>query len=172
MKPIFKKNYETTIYSQSVQQHVKNLLLESFDNAVSSADIVNACNIFNRIGIFCCIEIHELFARLLKNPRLQNTINSFDDTDELIATLHDCSNEGYDCTKLLRFLIINKLELEPSTLYTRYLLYRFNGEVSVSEYIRVSMPRPTVEMVVNGLSETDKTNPTFALDFYYLGYAS
>jgi GTP-binding protein EngB required for normal cell division len=172
MKPIFKKNYETTIYSQCLQQHVKNLLLESFDNTVSSADIVNACNIFNRIGIFCCIEIHELFARLLKNPRSENTIHSFDDTDELIATLHDCSNEGYDCTKLLRFLIINKLELEPSTLYTRYLLYRFNGEVSVSEYIRVSMPRPTVEMVVNGLSETDKTNPTFALDFYYLGYAS
>jgi GTP-binding protein EngB required for normal cell division len=171
--PFFSKYYETSVYSQCVQQHVKKLLLESFDKSLSSADIVNACNTLKRVGIFCCIEIDALFARLLKNPRKQNTVNAFNDNDaELIAILHDCSNEGYDCTKILRFLIINKLELEPSTLYTRYLIYRVQREVSISEYIRISMPQPTIEMVVNGLSQTETTDPMFALDFYYLGYSS
>jgi hypothetical protein len=103
---------------------------------------------------------------------MQTTINAFDNDAELIATLHDCSNEGYDCVKILRFLIINKLELEHSTLYTRYLMYRIQSEVSISEYIRILMPPPTVEMVVNGISQTETTNPMFALDFYYLGYIS
>jgi GTP-binding protein EngB required for normal cell division len=170
--PFFGKYYETAVYSHCVQQHVKNLLLESFDKSISSGDIVNACNILKRIGIFCCPVIDELFGRLLKNRRMQNTINMFDNDAELIATLHDCSNEGYDCVKILRFLIINKLELEHSTLYTRYLIYRIQREVSISEYIRILMPPPTVEMVVNGISQTETTNPMFALDFYYLGYIS
>jgi hypothetical protein len=170
--PFFSKYYETSVYSQCVQQHVKKLLLESFDKSLSSADIVNACNILKRVGIFCYIEIDELFTRLIKNARMQHTVNVFDNDAELITTLHDCSNEGYDCTKILRFLIINKLELEPSTLYTRYLIYRVQREVSISEYIRGIMPQPTIEMVVNGLSQTETTDPMFALDFYYLGYSS
>jgi GTP-binding protein EngB required for normal cell division len=170
--PFFGKYYETAVYSQCVQQHVKNLLIESFDKSVSTTDIVNACNTLKRVGIFCCPVIDELFGHLLKNRRMQTTINAFDNDAELIATLHDCSNEGYDCVKILRFLIINKLELEHSTLYTRYLMYRIQSEVSISEYIRILMPPPTVEMVVNGISQTETTNPMFALDFYYLGYIS
>ena len=77
---------------------------------------------------------------------------------------------GVDHSKVLRFIIINQLALETVSwrLYIRYLIYRKYGDIPLADYIHGIMKRPTVEMVVNGLSESDLSDPAYVLDLFYL----
>jgi hypothetical protein len=44
------------------------------------------------------------------------------------------------------------------------------GEITLSGYIYICMPRPSMDMVVRGLKDSDMNDPQFELDLFYLNY--
>jgi hypothetical protein len=44
------------------------------------------------------------------------------------------------------------------------------GEITLSGYIYICMSRPSMDMIVRGLKETDVSDEQFVLDMFYLKY--
>ena len=44
------------------------------------------------------------------------------------------------------------------------------GEITLSGYIYICMPRPSIDMVVRGCQDSDMSDPQFELDLFYLNY--
>ena len=111
-----------------------------------------------------------MFAILIANPRAENTILFEEETDhKLVGVLSDCMKIGVSISNILRFVLINKIN-RCGSLYTRYLLYQKMGEITLSGYIYICMPRPSMDMVVRGLKDSDMNDPQFELDLFYLNY--
>jgi hypothetical protein len=145
-----------------------------FEKSVTVKDILGVFNVMHRIDSFVLEDISDLFDTLLSNPRKQTTIDEFLDEDvgDLIELLDACAREGYNTIRLLRFLIINRLNLVQqscdNSLYKRFLIYRNFNEIAISDYIHRIMPSPPIDMVVNGVDEIELENPAFKFDLYYL----
>ena len=163
MKPDFSEYYDVEQYSICLKMHAKTILMRVFERGVSEDQIIDVFCQLDKIGLFTEHNVNELFACLCANPRKQNTITAFnDDSAELIKLLERCAE--YDVTRVLRFILVNRLE-NKTRLYDRYLLYRVQDEIVISTYIQSIMPAPTVEMI---LSQVDIQDPAFALDRFYL----
>lgn len=163
MKPDFSEYYDVEQYSICLKMHAKTILMRVFERGVSEDQIIDVFCQLDKIGLFTEHNVNELFACLCANPRKQNTITAFnDDSTELIKLLERCAE--YDVTRVLRFILVNRLE-NKTRLYDRYLLYRMQNEIVMSTYIQSIMPAPTVEMI---LSQVDIQDPAFALDRFYL----
>jgi GTP-binding protein EngB required for normal cell division len=163
MKPDFSEYYDVEQYSICLKMHAKTILMRVFERGVSEDQIIDVFCQLDKIGLFTEHNVNELFACLCANPRRQNTITAFnDDSTELIKLLERCAE--YDVTRVLRFILVNRLE-NKTRLYDRYLLYRMQNEIVMSTYIQSIMPAPTVEMI---LSQVDIQDPAFALDRFYL----
>jgi hypothetical protein len=173
-KPYFADFYNVNQYSSFVKTRVKNLSKIVFEKSVTVKDILEVFNTMHRIDSFVLEDILDLFDTLLSNPRKQTVIDQFldEDVDNLIELLDACALEGYNTIRLLRFLIINRLNLVQqscdNSLYKRFLIYRNFNEISISDYIHRIMPSPTIDMVVNGVNEIELENPAFKFDLYYL----
>ena len=76
--------------------------------------------------------------------------------------LSDCVKIGVSISEILRFILINKIN-SCGSLYTRYLLYQKMGEITLSGYIYICMHRPSMDMVVRGLKDSDMNDPQFEL---------
>jgi GTP-binding protein EngB required for normal cell division len=174
MGPFFRQYYDVTQYSGFMKTCVKTLLMTAFEKSVTDNEIIQNFTILQKVGLFTHSNIDDLFNVLCANPRLQNTIKAFENhkDTELITLLQKCRSESCtnDMTRVLRFLIINKLALEdvPSRMYIRYLIYNKYGEVSIADYIHSIMQRPTIEMIINGISDSDLRDPVYMLDMFYL----
>jgi GTP-binding protein EngB required for normal cell division len=163
MKPDFREYYDVEQYSICLKMHAKTILMRVFERGVSEDQIIDVFCQLDKIGLFTEHNVNELFACLCANPRRQNTITAFnDDSTELIKLLERCAE--YDVTRVLRFILVNRLE-NKTRLYDRYLLYRMQNEIVMSTYIQSIMQAPTVEMI---LSQVDIQDPVFALDRFYL----
>lgn len=163
MKPDFSEYYDVEQYSICLKMHAKTILMRVFERGVSEDQIIDVFCQLDKIGLFTEHNVNELFVCLCANPRKQNTITAFnDDSTELIKLLERCAE--YDVTRVLRFILVNRLE-NKTRLYDRYLLYRMQNEIVMSTYIQSIMPAPTVEMI---LSQVDIQDPAFALDRFYL----
>ena len=172
--PYFADFYDVNQYSSFVKTRVKNLSKIVFEKSVTVKDILGVFNVMHRIDSFVLEDISDLFDTLLSNPRKQTTIDEFLDEDvgDLIELLDACAREGYNTIRLLRFLIINRLNLVQqscdNSLYKRFLIYRNFNEIAISDYIHRIMPSPPIDMVVNGVDEIELENPAFKFDLYYL----
>ena len=173
MRPFFSDYYDVTQYSLCMKACVKALLLKAFDKSMTDLEIIQNFEILERVGMFNSENINVLFTYLCANPRLQHTITSFENPPRIIQLMRHVPS-GVDHSKVLRFIIINQLALEtvPWRLYIRYLIYRKYGDIPLADYIHGIMKRPTVEMVVNGLSESDLSDPVYVLDLFYLNRLS
>ena len=173
MRPFFSDYYDVTQYSLCMKACVKALLLKAFDKSMTDLEIIQNFEILERVGMFNSENINVLFICLCANPRLQHTITSFENPPRIIQLMRHVPS-GVDHSKVLRFIIINQLALEtvPWRLYIRYLIYRKYGDIPLADYIHGIMKRPTVEMVVNGLSESDLSDPAYVLDLFYLNRLS
>lgn len=173
MRPFFSDYYDVTQYSLCMKAGVKALLLKAFDKSMTDLEIIQNFEILERVGMFNSENINVLFTCLCANPRLQHTITSFENPHRIIQLMRHVPS-GVDHSKVLRFIIINQLALEtvPWRLYIRYLIYRKYGDIPLADYIHGIMKRPTVEMVVNGLSESDLSDPAYVLDLFYLNRLS
>jgi hypothetical protein len=176
-KLYFSDFYNVNVYSRVVQTQVKNLSINIFEKSVTVKDILGVFQTLRKIESFVLEDIIDLFDTLLSNPRKQTTIDEFldEDVDDLISLLDACGKEGYNTIRLLRFLMINKLNLvqqsnNSTSLYRRFLIYRNFNEIAISDYIHRIMPSPTIDMVVNGLEEVIDfdNNPAFKFEMYYL----
>ncbi len=173
MRPFFSDYYVVTKYSQSMKARVKALLLKAFDKSMTDREIIQNFEILERVDMFNTENINELFTCLCANPRMQHTITSFENPARIIQLMRNVPS-GVDHSKVLRFIIINQLELETVSwrLYIRYLIYRKHGDIPIADYIHGKMQRPTVQMVVDGLSESDLSDPVYMLDLFYLNRLS
>ena len=173
VRPFFANYFVCDSYSRNAKDCVKKLLLKAFDKPMSDVELVNHFDTLKRVGLFKGGDISDLFDGLLLNPRVQNTIKSFGNHTETIRLMTDLPS-SVDKSKILRFLIINQIEqeMDKTRLYTRYLIYRKYGDIPLADYIHGIMPRPTIKMVVDGLSDADLQNPAFALDLFYLNRLS
>ena len=173
MRPFFSDYYDVTQYSLCMKACVKALLLKAFDKSMTDLEIIQNFEILERVGMFNRENINVLFTCLCANPRLQHTITSFENPHQIIQLMSHVPS-GVDHSKVLRFIIINQLALETVhwRLYIRYLIYRKYGDIPLADYIHGIMKRPTVEMVVNGLSESDLSDPAYVLDLFYLNRLS
>lgn len=173
MRPFFSDYYDVTQYSLCMKACVKALLLKAFDKSMTDLEIIQNFEILERVGMFNSENINVLFTCLCANPRLQHTITSFENPPRIIQLMRHVPS-GVDHSKVLRFIIINQLALETVhwRLYIRYLIYRKYGDIPLADYIHGIMKRPTVEMVVNGLSESDLSDPVYVLDLFYLNRLS
>ena len=173
MRPFFSDYYDVAQYSLCMKACVKALLLKAFDKSMTDLEIIQNFEILERVGMFNSENINVLFTCLCANPRLQHTITSFENPPRIIQLMRHVPS-GVDHSKVLRFIIINQLALEtvPRRLYIRYLIYRKYGDIPLADYIHGIMKRPTVEMVVNGLSESDLSDPAYVLDLFYLNRLS
>ena len=173
MRPFFSDYYDVTQYSLCMKAYVKALLLKAFDKSMTDLEIIQNFEILERVGMFNSENINVLFTCLCANPRLQHTITSFENPPRIIQLMRHVPS-GVDHSKVLRFIIINQLALETVhwRLYIRYLIYRKYGDIPLADYIHGIMKRPTVEMVVNGLSESDLSDPAYVLDLFYLNRLS
>ena len=173
MRPFFSDYYDVTQYSLCMKAYVKALLLKAFDKSMTDLEIIQNFEILERVGMFNSENINVLFTCLCANPRLQHTITSFENPPRIIQLMRHVPS-GVDHSKVLRFIIINQLALETVhwRLYIRYLIYRKYGDIPLADYIHGIMKRPTVEMVVNGLSESDLSDPVYVLDLFYLNRLS
>jgi len=173
VRPFFSDYYDVTQYSLCMKACVKALLLKAFDKSMTDLEIIQNFEILERVGMFNSENINVLFTCLCANPRLQHTITSFENPHRIIQLMRHVPS-GVDHSKVLRFIIINQLALEtvPSRLYIRYMIYRKYGDIPLADYIHGQMKRPTVEMVVNGLSESDLSDPAYMLDLFYLNRLS
>jgi len=173
MRPFFSDYYDVTQYSLCMKACVKALLLKAFDKSMTDLEIIQNFEILERVGMFNSENINVLFTCLCANPRLQHTITSFENPHRIIQLMRHVPS-GVDHSKVLRFIIINQLALETVSwrLYIRYLIYRKYGDIPLADYIHGIMKRPTVEMVVNGLSESDLSDPAYVLDLFYLNRLS
>ena len=173
MRPFFSDYYDVTQYSLYMKVCVKALLLKAFDKSMTDLEIIKNFEILERVGMFNSENINELFTCLCANPRQQHTITVFENPPQIIQLMRHVPS-GVDHSKVLRFIIINQLALEtvPWRLYIRYLIYRKYGDIPLADYIHGIMKRPTVEMVVNGLSESDLSDPAYVLDLFYLNRLS
>jgi len=169
IRPFFSEYYNVTQYSLYIKVCVKALLLKAFDNSMTDREIIQNFEILKRVGMFNSENICELFRCLCANPRLQHTITSFENPIGIIQLLRDVPSI-VDPSKVLRFIIINQLALETCQrrFYIRYLIYRKYGDIPLADYIHGQMQRPTVQMVVDGLSEDDLRDPAYMLDMFYL----
>ncbi len=173
MRPFFSDYFDVAQYSQCIKDRVKALLLKAFDKSMTDREIIQNFEILESVSMFNSENINELFTCLCANPRMQHTITSFENPARIIQLMRHVPS-GVDHSKVLRFIIINQLALEtvPWRLYIRYLIYRKYGDIPLSDYIHGQMKRPTVEMVVNGLSESDLSDPAYMLDLFYLNRLS
>jgi GTP-binding protein EngB required for normal cell division len=173
MRPFFSDYYDVAQYSLCMKAYVKALLLKAFDKSMTDLEIIQNFEILERVGMFNSENINVLFTCLCANPRLQHTITSFENPPRIIQLMRHVPS-GVDHSKVLRFIIINQLALETVhwRLYIRYLIYRKYGDIPLADYIHGIMKRPTVEMVVNGLSESDLSDPVYVLDLFYLNRLS
>ena len=173
-KPYFAEFYNVNEYSSFVKTRVKNLSKIVFEKSVTVKDLLGVFKTMQEVDSFVLEDILDLFDTLLSNPRKQTTIDQFLDEDvgDLIELLDACAREGYNTIRLLRFLIINRLNLVQqscdNSLYKRFLIYRNFNEIAISDYIDRIMPSPPIDMVVNGLDEIELENPAFKFDLYYL----
>ena len=173
MRPFFSDYYDVAQYSLCMKACVKALLQKAFDKSMTDLEIIQNFEILERVGMFNSENINVLFTCLCANPRLQHTITSFENPPRIIQLMRHVPS-GVDHSKVLRFIIINQLALETVhwRLYIRYLIYRKYGDIPLADYIHGIMKRPTVEMVVNGLSESDLSDPAYVLDLFYLNRLS
>lgn len=173
MRPFFSDYYDVTQYSLCMKACVKALLLKAFDKSMTDLEIIQNFEILERVGMFNSENINMLFACLCANPRLQHTITSFENPTRIIQLMCHVPS-GVDQSKILRFMIINQiaLEMKEQRLYIRYLIYRKYGDIPLADYIHGIMRRPTVQMVVDGLSESDLSDPAYVLDLFYLNRLS
>ena len=173
MRPFFSDYYDVAQYSLCMKACVKALLQKAFDKSMTDLEIIQNFKILERVGMFNIENINVLFTCLCANPRLQHTITSFENPHQIIQLMRHVPS-GVDHSKVLRFIIINQLALETVhwRLYIRYLIYRKYGDIPLADYIHGIMKRPTVEMVVNGLSESDLSDPAYVLDLFYLNRLS
>ena len=173
MRPFFSDYYDVTQYSLCMKACVKALLFKAFDKSMTDREIIQNFEILERVSMFNTENINELFTCLCANPRMQHTITSFKNPARIIQLMRNVPS-GVDHSKVLRFIIINQLELETVSwrLYIRYLIYRKHGDIPIADYIHGKMQRPTVQMVVDGLSESDLSDPVYMLDLFYLNRLS
>lgn len=173
IRPFFSEYYDVTQYSPFMKSCAKAILLKTFDKSIIDTEIINAFEILKRIGLFTNQHINEMFSKLCANPRCEKTITSFEKTSGIIELLREVPT-SVDQSKILRFMIINQIALETKEqrLYIRYLIYRKHGDIPIADYIHGKMQRPTVQMVVDGLSESDLSDPAYVLDLFYLNRLS
>lgn len=170
LKPYFAKYYDTTNYSVFIKEHVNQIIKQMFSSDVKDLDIVMCLDVLQKIGNFTKQNVSELFLHLIANPRAESTIQFEDKNDQnLIRVLTNCVQNGIMISNVLRFILINKINT-AGYLYTRYLIYRKMGEITLSGYIYICMPRPSIDMVVRGCQESDMSDPQFELDLFYLNY--
>jgi len=170
IKPHFAKYYDTENYSVFIQEHVFNLTQQMFSGDVTDSDIILGLYELQKVKCFNKQNVSDLFAILIANPRVESTITFKEESDhKFVNLLSECMELGLMMSEILRFILVNKINV-CNSLYTRHLLYKKMGEITLSGYIYVCMPRPSVEMVVRGLKESDMRNPDFVLDRLYLDY--
>jgi len=170
IKPHFAKYYDTENYSVFIQEHVFKLTQQMFSGDVTDSDIILGLYALQKVKCFNKQNVSDLFATLIANPRVETTIIFKEESDhKLVNLLSECMELGLMMSEILRFILVNKINV-CNSLYTRHLLYKKMGEITLSGYIYVCMPRPSVEMVVRGLKESDMSNPDFVLDRLYLDY--
>jgi GTP-binding protein EngB required for normal cell division len=170
LKPHFAKYYDTTNYSVFIKEHVNQIIKQMFSSDVKDLDIIICLDMLQKVGNFTKQNVSELFLHLIANPRAENTIQFEDKNDQnLIRVLSDCAQNGIMISNVLRFILINKINT-GAYLYTRYLIYKKMGEITLSGYIYICMPRPSIDMVVRGCQDSDMSDPQFALDLFYLNY--
>jgi hypothetical protein len=172
IKPHFAKYYDAENYSLFIQEHVLKLTQELFSADVKDSDIILGLYALQKVKYFNKQNVSDLFATLIANPRVESTITFKEESDhKLVNLLSECMELGVMMSEILRFILVNKINVcNCNSLYTRHLLYKKMGEITLSGYIYVCMPRPSVEMVVRGLKESDMSNPDFVLDRLYLDY--
>ena len=170
LKPHFAKYYDTNNYSVFIKEHVNQIIRGMFSGDVKDLDIIMCLNMLQKIGSFTKENVSDLFSRLIANPRTESTIQFEDKTDQqMVRVLTECAKIGVPISNVLRFILINKFNT-GAYLYTRYLMYQKMGEITLSGYIYICMPRPSMDMVVRGLTESDMNEPQFVLDLFYLNY--
>lgn len=170
LKPYFAKYYNVNEYSVFVKEHINRIVKDLFSSSVKDLDIVICLDILQKVVGFTMRNISDLFAGLCANPRNENTIIFGENNDhKLVGVLSDCVKIGVSISEILRFILINKIS-SCGYLYTRYLLYQKMGEITISGYIYICMPRPSMDMVVRGLKDSDMNDPQFELDLFYLNY--
>lgn len=170
VKPYFTKYFNTNEYSGFVKEHIKRLIWDLFSSDVKDVNIILGFTILQQVGGFTAQNISDLFIHLITNPRGENTIQFDEETDhKLVSVLSDCRNTGISMSEILRFILINKFNVCGS-LYIRHLIYKKMGEITLSGYIYVCMSRPSMDMIVRGLKETDVSDEQFVLDMFYLKY--
>jgi len=170
LKPHFAKYYDTNNYSVFIKEHVNQIIKQMFSSDVKDLDIVMCLDMLQKIDNFTKQNVSELFLHLIANPRTESTIQFEDKNDQnLIRVLTNCVQNGIMISNVLRFILINKINT-GGYLYTRYLIYKKMGEITLSGYIYICMPRPSIDMVVRGCQDSDMSDPQFALDLFYLNY--
>jgi hypothetical protein len=170
LKPHFAKYYDTNNYSVFIKEHVNQIIKQMFSSDVKDLDIIICLDMLQKVGNFTKENVSELFLHLIANPRAENTIQFEDKNDQnLIRVLSDCAQNGIMISNVLRFILINKINT-GAYLYTRYLIYKKMGEITLSGYIYICMPRPSIDMVVRGCQDSDMSDPQFELDLFYLNY--
>lgn len=173
VRRFFGNYFVCTSYSGHAKDCIKKLVSKAFEKPMSDVELVNHFDTLTRVGITTGGDICELFDKLLKNPRVQKTITSFENPTGIVRLITDLPS-CVDKSKVLRFLIINQLEKEThrTRLYIRYLIYRKYGDIPVADYIHGIMDRPTVQMVIDGLSDNDLRDPAYMIDLFYLNRLS
>lgn len=170
VKPYFTKYCNVSEYSAFVKEHINRLIRDLFSSDVTDTDIILCLTVLRQVDGFNAHNVSNLFADLIANPRVENTIRFEEETDhKLVGLLLDCVKIGVLISDILRFILINKMN-SCGSLYIRHLIYRKMGEITLSGYIYICMQQPSPDMVVRGLKETDMNNPQFELDMFYLKY--
>ena len=170
LKLHFAKYYDTNNYSVFIKEHVNQIIKQMFSSDVKDLDIIMCLDMLQKVGNFTKENVSELFLHLIANPRAENTIQFEDKNDQnLIRVLSNCAQNGIIISNVLRFILINKINT-GAYLYTRYLIYKKMGEITLSGYIYICMPRPSIDMVVRGCQDSDMSDPQFELDLFYLNY--
>lgn len=171
IKPYFTKYYDTNNYSLFMKERINQIIREIFSSDVKDTDIILCLTALQKVRSFTNNNVSDLFAYLTANPRTESTLSFKEETDhKLVFILTECVKIGVLMSETLRFILVNKINLGDDSLYTRYLLYKKMGEITMSGYIYLCMPTLSTEMVVRGLKESDMSNPKFVLDRFYLDY--
>jgi GTP-binding protein EngB required for normal cell division len=176
INPYLRDYYNVSEYPKFLTEHVISMIHNEIKQAITIYNIIQYLHVLIKINMFTKYNIEELFDRIVMNILEENTITFYKNTDEidrLIQLLEQCSKTGTNLSKILRFVIINQLNLDKDgELYKKGLLYEKYRELPIRSYIsqlsKIFKVRPHIQEVIVGLEPSDFE--TYKLDLYYLKY--
>jgi len=176
INPYFREYYDVTEYPTFLTDHIIRMVHDETKQTLTIDNIIQYLHVLIKINMFTKFHIESLFNKIVTNILEENTITihkNTDETDRLIQILDQCSKAGANLSNLLRFLIINQLNVDrDNELYKKEMLYKKYGELPICSYIsQISQTlkiRPHIQTIINGLEPCDYE--TYKLDLYYLKY--